>query len=333
MAGVAWRRSLDWWIALALTFPAATAHAQSFRPDELGASDAYEVSLEGRRTHATRTDFDEALFLFSQPVDRVVADQLSLGLELRYGLTQDLELSAALSIAHRTAAVRLAPVVISPEQTLPPVWLELENQGFLDPELGARYRVFELGALTFDASLGLTLPSDDNSAGQTLPKKLPLSTGQASIRFAPRLALDLQRLFLALDYELGYHPRAAATYLVRRVDNQSYANGALGDFFTHDFRASGTFRASHRVALKLSLFAAVEQNPTVIQHGRELAFVHELLRYELGASAELCFQLSRRNSLTLAYDAPFARAWESDPFFPIALPEQGLRVAWSLSGS
>ena len=333
MADVARRWSFGWWIGLALSLPAQVAHAQWFQPNELVASDAYAFSLEARRTHATQSAFDEALFLFSQPVDRVIADQLSLGLELRYGLTEDLELSTGLSLAHRTAAVRFAPVVISPEQTLPPVWLELENQGLLDPELGARYRLFAIGALVFDASLGVTLPSDDNSAGQTLPNKLPLSTGQASIRFAPHVAFGFERLLLALDYALAYHPRAAATYLVRRVDNQSYANGALGDFFTHDFRASGSLRASERVALGLSLFAAVEQNPTVIQGGQKLAFVRELLRYELGASAELRFRLSRRNSLSLAYDAPFARAWESDPFFPIALPEQGLRITWSLSGS
>jgi len=333
MASVARRWWLGFGLAVALAFVAVGAQAQALRPGERATGDGYRVSLEARQTHATRSEFDEAVFLFAQPVERIVADQLSLSLELRYGLARDLELSAALSVAHRTAAARFAPVVISPEQTLAPVWIELENQGFLDPELGARYRVFEAGPLAFDSSLSVTLPSDDNSAGQTLPKKLPLSTGQASICLAPSLSLGFERLFFALDYALGYHPSAAATYLVRRVDNQSYVNGALSDFFTHDFRLSAAFHANDIATLELSLFGAVEQNPALIEGGQELPFVHELLRYELGASVAAGFRLSRRQSLTLGYDAPFARAWESDPFFPIALPEQGLRITWSLTGS
>lgn len=333
MASVVRRWWLGWWLAVALDFAGVAARAEPYRPDELASGDAYRVSLEARRTHATRGEFDEAVFLFAQPVDRIVADQQSLALELRYGLARDLELSARLSVARRTASARFARVPISPEQTLPPVWIELENQGLLDPELGLRYRLFEVSALAFDSSFLVTLPSDDNSAGQTLPQKLPLSTGQPSIGLAPRLSLGFERLFFSLDYQLAYHPSAAATYLVRRVDNQSYVNGALSDFFTHDFRLTAALRTSDFAAVELALFGAVEQNPALIQGGQELAFVHELLRYELGASAALRFQLSRRHSLALGYDAPFARAWESDPFFPIALPEQGLHVTWSLTGS
>jgi hypothetical protein len=321
------------WIALASGLAGTEAHAEPFRPGELGKNDAYALSVEARRTHVTRTEFDEALFLVSQPVDRIVADQLSLSLALRYALFRDLELSAALSVAHRTAALRFAPVRISPEQTLSPVWLELENQGFLDPELGARYRVFELGPLAFDARVAATLPSDDNPGGQTLPSKLPLSTGQASVRFAPSLSFGFEQLHLRFDYELGYHPSAAVTYLVRRVDNQSYVNGALGDFFTHDFRLTAALRASELVTLELAAFGAVAQSPTLIQGLQELAFVYELLRHELGASASVRFRLSHRSALGITYDAPLVRAWESDPFFPIALPEQGLCLTWSLSGS
>jgi hypothetical protein len=333
MASVARRWTQAVWSALAFALTGTEARAEPFRPGELTTSDAYMVSLEARQTHVTRTEFDEALFLVSQPVDHIVANQLSLALSLRYALDEDLELSAALSVAHRTAALRFAPVRISPEQTLPPVWLELENQGFLDPELGARYRVLELGRFAFHAGVTGTLPGDDNPSGQTLPSKLPLSTGQASIRFTPSLSLGFERLFLGFDYALGYHPRAAATYLVRRVDNQSYVNGALGDFFTHDFRLTAVLRASARVTLELAAFGAVEQSPTLIEAGQRFAFVYELLRYELGASAGARFQLSRRHTLGIAYDAPFARAWESDPFFPIALPAQGLHLSWSLSGS
>jgi hypothetical protein len=333
MASVARRWTHAVWSALAFALSGTEARAEPFRPGELTTSDAYMVSLEARQTHVTRTEFDEALFLVSQPVDRIVANQLSLTLSLRYALDEDLELSAALAVAHRTAALRFSPVVISPEQTLPPVWLELENRGFLDPELGARYRLLKLGPFAFHAGVFGTLPGDDNPSGQTLPSKLPLSTGQASIRFAPSLSLGFEQLFFRFDYALGYHPRAAATYLVRRVDNQSYANGALGEFFTHDFRVTAALRASAQVTLELAAFGAVEQNPAVIEAGRTLPFVYELLRYELGASARVRFRLSRRHALGLAYDAPFARAWESDPFFPIALPAQGLNVSWSLSGS
>lgn len=332
MASVVRRWSLGVWVFLGLGLRGPPARAE-LSSDEQPASDAYAVSLEARRTHVTRARFDEALFLVSQRVERIVADQTSLALRLRYALSAELELSAAVSVAHRSAALRLAPVSISPEQTLPPVWLELENQGFLDPELGAHYRVLELRPLAFDASLGVTLPSDDNPAGQTLPAKLPLSTGQPSVAFAPSLSLGFEGVGLALDYELAYHPSAAATYLVRRVDNQSYVNGALGDFFTHELRLSAAMRASERVVLELALFGAVAQNPTLIERGQKLPFMHELLRYELGASAGARFRLSRWQSLELAYDVPFARAWESDPFFPIALPEQGLRLTWSLSGS
>src|SRR5688572_24139940 len=291
MASVAWRWTHAVWIALAIGLAGTEARGDPFRPGELTTSDAYVVSLQARQTHVTRTEFDEALFLVSQPVDHIVAHQLSLALSLRYALAEDLELSAALSVAHRTAALRFSPVVISPEQTLPRVWLELENQGFLDPELGARYRLLELGPFAFHAGVFGTLPGDDNPAGQTLPSKLPLSTGQASIRFAPSLSLAFERLFLGFDYALGYHPRAAATYLIPRVDNQGYANGGLGDFFTHDFRVTAALRASEQVTLELAVFGAVEQNPTLIEGGRKLAFMYELLRYELGASASVRFQL------------------------------------------
>jgi hypothetical protein len=326
------RWSLTVWSAFSLAIVAAPAAAEPLAPDSLE-HDGYRLSLETRQSHVTGRHFSEPLLLFQQPVERISVDQLKLALGVRFALSDDFELSATLSVAHRRAAVRLAPIVLSPEQTLPATWLELENFGFLDAKLGAFYRVFELGPSAFGVGANVTLPTDDNPASHTLPKKVPLSTGQARASLAPTISLAFERFHFTFDYELAYHPTAAATYLVRRIENQSYVNGALGDFFTHDFRLVAAFRASELVTLELSPFGAIEQNPTLIDRGQKLPFVYRLLRYELGASARVRLRLSRRHALTLSYEQPFLRDWEADPFFPIVLPEQGFGVAWRLSGS
>lgn len=320
------------WSALSLAVMTMRAAAEPLARGSLE-HDGYRLSVETRQSHVTGKHFSEPLLLFQQPVERISADQLQLELGMRFALSDDFELSATLSGAHRRAAVRLAPIVVSPEQTLPATWLELENFGLLDPKLGAFYRVFTLGPSAFGVGANVTLPTDDNPASHTLPKKLPLSTGQASASLAPAFSLIFERLKFALDYELAYHPTAAATYLVRRLENQSYVNGALGDFFTHHFRLAAAFRATDLVTLELSPFGSIEQNPTLIDRGQRLPFVHELLRYQLGVGARVQLRLSRRVALELSYELPFLRAWEADPFFPIVLPEQGFGVAWRLSGS
>ncbi len=327
-----WRWWLTVWSALSLACVTARAAAQPLASHAFE-HDGYSLSLETRQSHVTGKHFSEPLLLFQQPVERISADQLKLSVEMRFAISDAFELSATLSIAHRRAAVRLAPILVSPEQTLPASWLELENSGFLDPRLGAFYRVFELGPTAFGVGTGVTLPTDDNPASHALPKKLPLSTGQASASLAPEFSLTFERLQITLGYELAYHPTAAATYLVRRLENQSYANGALGDFFTHDLRLVASFRASELVTLELSPSGSIEQNPSLIDRGQRLPFVSELLRYELGVEARVRLRLSRRHALELSYEQPFLRDWEADPFFPIALPEQGFGVAWRLSGS
>jgi hypothetical protein len=329
---VVWRRWLTVWSALSLACVTAQAAAQPLPSGSLQ-HDGYSLSIETRQSHVTGKHFSEPLLLFQQPVERISADQLKLELGMRFAISDDFELSATLSLAHRRAAVRLGPIVVSPEQTLSASWLELDNFGLLDPKLGAFYRVFELGPSAFRVGANVTLPTDDNPASHGLPKKLPLSTGQASASLAPEFSLAFERLHFTLGYELAYHPTAAATYLVRRLENQSYVNGALGDFFTHDLRLVASFRASDLVTLQLSPSASIQQNPSLIDRGQRLPFVYELLRYELGLRAGVRLRLSRRHALELSYEQPFLRDWEADPFFPIALPEQGFGVAWRLSGS
>lgn len=193
------------------------------------------VGLESRIAYARRSDFRYPVFLFQQPVEQILARELRTELDFRFRLFPALYAQFIVPYSWRQADVLFAPVAISSDQVLSEHWLDLENHGLADASVGLVVRAYAARGFTAQLHAGVVIPRDDNPGSNTVPTRLPLSTGQTEFYLEPLLGVSLGAVSLGARYRLGVHPGNVATYLIRKIDVQSYAAGALGPFLTHEF--------------------------------------------------------------------------------------------------
>jgi hypothetical protein len=294
--------------------------------------DGYAISIEAHQHYATRRDFTRPVFLFQTPVEEIRAQELALELRLELELLWKLWLELELPIVYERAAVRYAPAQISPGESSPATWRELSGAGLAAPALALRYRFFEAQQFGGALALGARIPADDNPGGGVLPERLPLSTGQREWFLEVSLAAALESLRVELLYHVGYHPGDAASYLVRRVGSNQIASGVLGDFVTHRLKLGLVLFPQAQFSLALAPTFSLEENPPLLEGGKELAFLKERTRRELGLELRVGARLSSSHRLELFYEHVFLDAWQKDPFFPIVVPERGFGVAWRIAG-
>lgn len=292
-------------------------------PPDLG----YSVSLESRLNHVHRSDFSRPVFMFNQPLDRVVVRELSTTLDFRLGLFPGLTLDALLPVSWRQADVRFAPVMVSVDDVLPPVWRDLSGFGLSDSEVGLEYQVLEK-PVEFHVHAGTVIPGSDNPGSNTVATQLPLSTGQPQVFVEGSASLQARRFALSCDYRVSYHIPSAVAYLVREVNNQSYASGALGDYWAHRVRVGVKLELDPRFSFQLTPEWTIEENPGVIDHGVEYLFLRERVRHELGLEGRFTIRIDEHNAFEAFYKHLFLRSWDLDPFFPIVIPEHGFGIAW-----
>lgn len=307
----------------------------SARPDGAACGErecSYGVSLELRERFATRRDFSRPVFLYQHPVEEVRGHELSLELELWLELLFDLGLELRLPLVTKHAVARYTPVQVSLDQATPAVVREASASGLADAEVLLDYRLFGGTWLAAVAGAGVRVPGDDNPGDASVPDRVPLGTGQRQWFVELTLAAALDPLFLELAYHGGYHPGDAASYLVRQLGDNQVASGVLGDFWSHELALEIAAGRSSRFWFDLTPSLKFDETPPLVQNGRELAFVRDRARFELGMRARAGARLSPSHALELFAEAPLTRAWERDPFFPIVLPARGFGVAWRISG-
>jgi hypothetical protein len=287
----------------------------------------YRVSLESRINHAERNDFSRLVFMFNQPVDRIVVRELSTTLDFRLTLFEGLSLDAKLPFSWRQADVRFQPVVVSLDEVLPPAWRDLDRVGLADSEVGLEYGLLD-EPLDLHLHAGTVIPGSDNPGSSTVATQLPLSTGQTEVFAELSALLESGRWALGGGYRLGYRPRAAVAYLVRQVGTQSYASGALGDHFMHHLTAGLSMRLDRRFSFRLGSEWSIAENPGVVDHGVEYLVMPEKLRHELGVEGRFTLRIDEHNAFEAFYEHLFLRSWDKDPFFPIVIPEHGFGIAW-----
>lgn len=299
----------------------------------LGESVNYSASIETRWHYVSRTDFSRPVFLFQQQIDRIVARELRTELDFRWALTDNWWLGAKLPISFRAADVEFAALRVSTDQTLPPLWHDLANQGLTDVELSLAHRFLETRRVSAHAHAGTVVNFSDNPGSNTVPRQLPLSTGQSAVFVEASSSVGFGSAALQADYRITYHPGSAASYLVRRVDNQSYASGSLSSYWSHRARLSLLLAASRTLKLKIPIEWTAHQSPGLIDEGQTFAFLPEGVRHELGLEGRLRIQPNSAFALEMFYKHLFLDAYEIDPFFPIAIPDGGFGFAVHLWGS
>jgi hypothetical protein len=208
----------------------------------------------------------------------------------------------------------------------------LSSAALADPTLAAGYRLRLTCALSLATELGTRVALDDSPGDNTFPTRLPPSTGQSRYFASLAPTLTLPRLQAQLGYRLAYHPGSAASYLVRVVGNQSYASGAIEPFLDHRLWARVELSLLQGASAYLSPFWQITEQPRLTQRGPPLALSTLSHREELGLALGLSLSLTDASRLELAYTHLFLQAWRRDPFFPIAIPEQGLTVRYRVWG-
>jgi hypothetical protein len=319
-------------VAFAGLLTPALAHARPSAADCLPRGCGYGLSLELGERFATRKDFTHPVFLFQHPVDEVRAHELELELELWFELLFGLGLEFRLPLVTRSVAVRYAPVLISLEQRTPATWRQISATGLADPSVLLDYRLFERTWFEASAALGVRIPEDDNPKSGLVPERMPLGTGQRAWFFEAELAARLEPVSFELAYQLAYHPGDAASYLVRQIGSNQIASGVLGDYWSHELALEVGIAKRSRIWFSLTPSLKVEENPLIVQEGREFAFLTERTRVELGVRARFGVRLSPAQELEAFAESPLTHAWQRDPFFPIVLPARGFGLAFRVWG-
>ncbi|MDH5675840.1 MAG: hypothetical protein OEZ06_27190 [Myxococcales bacterium] len=318
-------RALAACLALVVIAAAGLARAQS-EPK----APRYQVGIHSAFHYAARDDFEYPVYLFQQRLQRLVASELRAKLQLGVSITPRLSFEVGLPLAYRHALVTLDWVVISPEQALGPLEHSLSGFGLADPSLAFGYRVAEFGAWSFSGRFGSVIGLDDNPASNTFPRRMPLSTGQSQVFASGRLALALGAVEAALDYRFAYFVGSAATYLVRRVGNQSYASGGFGDFLGHRLELQTRIGLTKSLSLLLLPRAEVSEVPRLMQQSERIEVFDFRFLYELYAAAGIELELASEHHLQLRASLPLFQAFQSDPFFPLRMPERGLSLIWEV---
>lgn len=324
-----------YWGALGLSLCCFTSEGRAapelIRTNPEGRLPAYQISIETRVGYARRYDFSEPVFLFQQPVDTIVAHEVRTELTLEAELFPALVLRVMVPFSNREADVLFAPILISQEHQVAPRWLDLDSHGVADPKAELVVRPYETERLKTEIVGGVSIPRDDNPGSNTVPKRLPLGTGQSEFYLEPTLQFEISAWAFGSQYHLGFHPGNTASYLVRKVGVQSYASGALGPYLGHVVSAWGQWsvgRWHYRVTPSLT----VDENPFIIERGQAYQISSSLLRYDLGLEARLLIDLVAEHRVGLFFKHWFLRAWEEDPFFPIQIPDQGFGIFWQKQG-
>jgi hypothetical protein len=291
----------------------------------------YELRLSVGYYTAERPDFRQLVFLVSQPVQRITAYELRSELDFRLSITQQLALQVVLPVTVRAADVELQNLVVSRTQALPGQTLELRGAGIADPTLALGYRVLEHDMFRLQLDLGTRVPIDDNPGSPILPERLPLGTGQNQLFVGAGGGLRGGRFELSLGYRFEYHPGTTATYLVRQIGGQGYTSGALDTFLAHRVSAMVSYAFDSVWAVQLAPDFRVEEQPLLVERDSTTAFLPDAYRYELLFTASIEARFDPQNALRLRYSQPLLRGWDEDPFFPISIPEQGVRLTWIFS--
>lgn len=320
-------------LALALGF-ASLAHAQPGPFFEPGALEpmGYELRISADYHDVRREDFSRPQFLFSQKLEQLRVRQGLLQFDLRFSITPAIAVQLVLPWVVRGADVRTAGLQVSETQRLPPRDLNLTSWGLADPRLVAGYRMFRLKPWAAYAEVGTSVPIDDNPGSSVLPTRVPLSTGQRVWFVSAGATLD-QPIAASLAYRFSYFPGEHATYLIRRVANQSFTSGALAAFTQHRIDGAAELSLTRMFSLRLAPSLTFSEVPLLVERVGTRQLLRELWYAELDLNAAIRMRLGAAQTLELHLALPLLRASDIDPFFPIAVPAQGLGITWSVAGS
>lgn len=314
---------------------AARAHAQElgpfFEPEAFPRS-GYELRVRAVYHAASRTHFATPVFLFATPVQRIAARELRLQFDVRLALTPQLALQAIVPLSARFADVRFDGLLVSSSQQLASVSHQFSNFGLSDPTLLLSYRVLQLPWLEAYAEGGTRMALSDNPGGQTLPRQLPLGTGQSALLLAAGASAHVGRSALSAVYRFEYDPGHAATYLIREVGPQAYTSGSLDSRIGHSVVAQGSYLVLPWLSLRLTPEWSVMQLPRLLTRQGSVHWLAGEYLQEFALSLELRWHLSSQQALALDYRQSLLSSWTHDPFFPIAMPRNGLGVTWLARG-
>ena len=290
---------------------------------------SYAIALTLSVHQARRDDFSRHVLLFQQPVRRLEARELRYTLDFHLDLTTALYLRAQAPLSQRHVRAQVAELVVSEDEVLPPLMREISSFGLADPTLAVGYRPV-IGKLELALELGTVIPVDDNPESNTFPAELPLGTGQSELFAAGGPSLHLDGFEAALEYRFGVFPGSPASYLVRRIGTQSFATGSLDRFIEHRLSGALAIELYEPVTLELGGDYRRSEQPGIKQRGEVFAFLPETHRDEIGAEAGLRFGVARGHEIALRYRHLFLEDWNEDPFFPVAIPDRGLSLSWTV---
>ena len=313
--------------------PRARAEAEGpfFEPHALPRS-GYDLRLRAAYYTARRDVFDAPVFLFAQPLRRLSADALHIELDLRIAITSHLAFQALMPVSARFVHATFDGLLVSQRQQLAPAELSLSNVGLADPTLLVAYRVLRSAALDGYLEGGSRVALSDNPGGLTLPRQVPLGTGQSALLLGAGAGLRAGRLSASLAYRFEYYPGNAATYLIRRVGPQGYTSGSLDARVGHSVHAEAAYAVSSALSARITpVWSAIELPELVTPQG-SVRWLEGSFLQELAVAVEVRFQYDARHAIALAYREPLLASWNDDPFFPIAMPARGVGVTWHASG-
>ena len=318
------------WAAWLLMGQIASAQGPFAEPGTLSRP-GVEVRVSPSYRWATRDDFSRPVFLFARPTARVEASELRTDLRLKLSIVADLAVQLTVPLTYRHARVVTQGLVVSADQVLPPQQHTLRSFGLGNSGLAASYRIHPLEDLEVYGDLGTRIPLDDNPGSSTFPTRFPLGAGQSEFFAGLGAHLGLGRTTVGLAYHYSYFPGNTASYLIRRVGNQSYTNGSLSAFEHH--RIGGLLQLDPNAHFRLRLWPTYTARVVPLLNNRSgvVALQRERWLHELGFRLELGVRVGTHSWLQLHYSQPVIESWTLDPLFPLIMPDQGVGLAWQIT--
>jgi hypothetical protein len=291
----------------------------------------YELRVRVAYNHASRHDFAAPVFLFANRPRVIDAHELRTEFDLRIGLTPALAIQAVVPVSYRVVDVTLDGLLVNADAQLASPKLTLTGFGVCDPTLTLAYRFVHAAEVSAYGEFGTRVPIDDNPGSSTLPRRIPLGTGQNLLTFGLGGNGQSGALAVSFAYHFDFSLGNAATYLVRRTDNQSYTSGSLSGTLDHRITARLRYALSEIFSLAVEPEFRVIEQPELVDRNTTFAFTKDDVRYDLSAELSLALQLYAGHTLSLAYRNAFAKSWDDDPFFPIAIPARGVSLLWQVT--
>jgi hypothetical protein len=308
----------------------AQARGPLFAPGALP-EPGYEMRLSVGYLRSERQDFRQLIFLVAQPLRRIVVEELRSEIDLRVSVTRRIAMQAVLPLSVRSAELELQDVVVSRSQVLRGRTLTVNSAGLSDPTIALGDRILTVGDFALQIELGTRIPIDDNPGSPILARRLPLGTGQHMYFIGTSATVRAGRLDLALGYRFEYSPGGAAAYLVREVSLQGYTSGALETFTAHRVSAELAYRLDDVWSARLTPDFRADEQPVLVERSGTTQFLADGYRFELLFEASIEARFDEHHALRLGYSQPTLFASDDDPFFPIHVPEQGVRLTWLFS--